>query len=109
MPENFITLEDQINYFYSVKTLVGISGSGLANALFMQNNTNMVELVTTMISMLADPETNELDYQEYHGHFYSAIAFQKNQNYFGISNKTGIFKDLKSKIINDKYLKAIME
>lgn len=109
IPENFIALEDQINYFYNVKTLVGISGSGLANALFMQNNTNMVELVTTMMSMLVDPETNELDYQEYHGHFYSAIAFQKDQNYFGISNKSGIFKNLKNKIINDKHLKAIME
>ena len=41
--ENFI---DQINFFNEVKTLISVSGSGLTNALFMQKNTNLIELIT---------------------------------------------------------------
>ena len=41
--ENFI---DQINFFNEVKTLISVSGSGLTNSLFMQKNTNLIELIT---------------------------------------------------------------
>ena len=42
--ENFI---DQINFFDEVKTLVSLTGSGLTNAIFMQENTNIIELLST--------------------------------------------------------------
>ena len=85
-PENFNSIEDQLNYFYEVKTIVSLSGGGLSNALFMQKNTNMIEIVSTMMSPFTFVKDDTNEWQEYHGHFYSAIAFQKEQNYFGINN-----------------------
>lgn len=85
-PENFDSLEEQLNYFYEVKTIASLSGGSLSNSIFMQEGTNMIEIVSTMMSPFNYPETNIVDWQEYHGHFYSSIAFQKRQNYFGINN-----------------------
>lgn len=85
-PEMFNCIEDQLNYFYKVKTIASLSGGGLSNAIFMQENTNMIEIVSTMMSPFIHTESGINDWQEYYGHFYSAIAFQKKQNYFGINN-----------------------
>lgn len=102
-PENFNSIEEQINYFYEVKTIASLSGGSLSNAIFMQENTNMIEIISTMMSPFSHPETKVLDWQEYHGHFYSAIAFQKRQNYFGINSI-----DASSDIIIDRLSKYPM-
>lgn len=82
--EKFINFEDQLNYFYSVKTLISPSGSGLANSIFMQQDTNVVELVTPL-NFLISEEKNEIN-TELH-HFWFMHAFNKKQKYFGISNE----------------------
>jgi hypothetical protein len=82
-PENFINFQEQLNYFYDVKTLISVTGSGLTNGLFMQSNTNIVELITPF--NISYPLLNNKISTEVH-HFYSLNAFIKKQKYFGISN-----------------------
>ncbi len=82
IPENnFKNFEDQINYFYDVKTLISPSGSGLANSIFMQKNTNIVELVTPLDFLISNEKETQLH------HFWFLHAFNKKQKYFGISNE----------------------
>lgn len=81
--EDFKNFEDQINYFYTVKTLLSVTGSGLTNAIFMQNNTVLAELVTPFLVNYFDAG-NSIK-KEIH-HFYKIIAFFKNQLYISITN-----------------------
>lgn len=96
--DDFPLFEDQIEYFYSVKTLVSYSGSGLMNSCFMQEGQILCELVTPFIlnknkHSLYDEEdaghipTNAVWVEELH-HFFSKIAFEKNHTYIGVKNLT---------------------
>jgi hypothetical protein len=79
--DNFKNFEDQINYFYNVKTLISPSGSGLANSIFMQESTNVVELITPIDFLISNEKETHLH------HYWFLHAFNKKQKYFGISNE----------------------
>ena len=90
-PEDFETFDDQLNYFYEVDTIVGITGGALTNIMFMQKNGTVVELMTTLITNIShinhmDKTVNRYGFEEGQHHFYHAIAFRKNCDYFGIPN-----------------------
>jgi len=85
--EDFKNFKEQINYFYNVKTLVSVTGSGLTNAIFMQKNTLIVELTTPLIldilsidGSIVEKNTEQLHY------VYNLITFLKNQTYVSIPN-----------------------
>lgn len=86
--ENFLNFQDQINYFYEVKTLISVSGAGLCNAIFMQPETNMVEILTPFnlnsIS-LSDGQLSEKPIKQIH-YISHLVSFFKNQNYLSIKN-----------------------
>jgi len=48
--ENFLDIIEQINYFNSAKIIVGLTGNGLMNQLFMNNNQTIIELSTPICS-----------------------------------------------------------
>lgn len=81
--ENFNNFQEQINYFYTVKTLISVTGAGLTNAMFMQENSNIIEL-TTPFSVI-HPFLNNKMTNEIH-HFYNLITYFKNQQYLCIPN-----------------------
>lgn len=90
--EDFDSFEDQINYFNEVDVLVGITGSGLTNAVWMQPGTTMVEIVTPLLVSVAPPDadkdvTNPFVVQELHN-FYKNIAFYKDQTFIAFQNET---------------------
>ena len=96
-PDNFKNIKEQIRFFDQVKILAGVSGSGLTNALFMQPNSTVIEIVTPL-SLKRDGlgETDELH------HFYKIIAYEKGHLLINIPNHDKITATVKS--IMDKTL-----
>lgn len=88
VPESFETFEDQLNFFYQVKTAVSVTGGGLTNTMFMQNGGTVVELMTTLITEVNASQTSiqTKEFEEAQHHFYHSIAFNKNHLYIGIKN-----------------------
>ena len=88
-PTEFASLEDQINYFYDVKTLVSLTGSGLTNAIFMQKNQKVIELVTSMVTLQmrdGDSGTNKDIFEESIHNFFINLSFDKEHYHYSISN-----------------------
>lgn len=94
--EDFKTLEEKINYFNEVKTIVSISGAGLTHAMFMQPNQTMIEIFTPQIVI----RENKLAVEEIH-FFYHSLAAAQNHKYISINNFNRKFKDLEKNIIGD--------
>lgn len=99
-PEDFKTFQDQLDFFYSVKTLASLTSSGIVNGLFMQPGGTIVEVTTPLITQSPvvndiyltqhgiDPNEYSLDIntvQEIHM-FYQNLAFFKEHLYLSIPN-----------------------
>jgi hypothetical protein len=82
-PENFKTFTDQINYFSECRVIAGISGSGLANNVFMKPGGSVIELLS-----IFDVPTNEEYPIEIHS-FYRIMASVMGHLYFSVSNLSG--------------------
>lgn len=86
-PENsFDSLEQQIDYFKDVKTLVGLTGAGLTNSVFMQPETNLVEIASPIIFYNRIYSTSIVDFSEAQHFFYSKIAFERKLFYYTVNN-----------------------
>lgn len=122
-PEDFKSFQEQLNFFYSVKTLASLTSSGIVNAVFMQPGSTIIEVVTPLItnSPLIDdaylikhninPKDYEIDInvvQEVHM-FYHNLAFFKNHSYIGIPNYTRNSDKLLEFINSNGPLKELLE
>ncbi len=122
-PEDFATFQEQLDFFYSVKTLASLTSSGAVNAVFMQPQGNLIEVVTPLITVsplvsdtyLEKYKINAKDYelninvvQEIHM-FYHNLAFFKNHTYVGLPNYTRDSAKLRSFIDDNKALKEMLE
>lgn len=76
-PEDFNNYHDQIKFFYEVKTLVSITGAGLANEIYMKNGQKIIELVT--------PLHAGQNYSTQHN-YYKELAFLKKHVFIGFHN-----------------------
>jgi len=110
-PEEFDSFEDQINFFYEVKTAVSLTSGGLVNSIFMQDGGNVIELVTPLIAQMHTMENGvlESEYEEAHHHYYSAIAFNKRHLYIGIENYSTKIKDFIDKFEKHSIIKYAIE
>lgn len=79
-PDGFSCFEDQIDYFYSVKTIASLSSSGLSNAIFMKDGQNVVEIVTPLIHDVKSHIEEQIHF------YYNFISFSKNHKYLAIQN-----------------------
>jgi capsular polysaccharide biosynthesis protein len=88
-PENFKTFKDQVRFFNEVKTVISLSGSGLTNAVFMKPGTTMIEIITPLTALVANSidSKKKFDGEEAIHHYYSVIAYDKNQKYLGVPNQ----------------------
>ena len=120
--EDFQNFKDQFNLFYEAEIIVGTSGSGLTNGIFMQEGTTMVEILTPLIvgippfmidnnyDLMGQEPNNVNTYvsvEEIH-YFYNLISFHKKQKYISIPNlerKTSQIKDL---IESDGYMRDFL-
>jgi hypothetical protein len=109
--EDFKTFEEQMQFFYSVKTCISLTGSGLTNACFMQPGSTVIEISTPLISFtrvgngITDPGSD--GQQELH-HFYAAMSTMMNHNYLAIPNTSRSSKELINKIESSKILKDFL-
>lgn len=108
-PEDFESFQDQLDYMYSVKTLVSVSSSGLSNSIFMQPSQTVVELVTPL-QIPFDDENNpygSILIQDLH-HFYSTMAFKKSHKYIALSNEHKKSSEIINQIEKDPTLKNFL-
>lgn len=108
-PEDFHSFQEQLDYMYSVKTLISLSSSGLSNSIFMKPNQTVVELVTPL-PIPFDDENNpygSILIQDLH-HFYSTMAFKKGHKYIAISNQHKKSSEIINQIENDPSLKSFL-
>ena len=111
--EKFNSFQEQLDYFYSVKNMVSITGSGLTNAAFMQPGGSMFEIVTPLVVSVPPPNapkdiTNPFFVQEIHN-FYKNLAYYHNHTYACVQNPTRSFEEFKQKIEGNPKLKAYLE
>lgn len=109
IPETFKTFEDQIKYFSSVKTLIGLTGSGLLNMLMMPNKSNIVEIYTPLETSSYNVETkSRMKRTSTHGQ-YRDIAWSKNHTYVSIQNEyNSNSKDLVDKLEKNKIVGVLL-
>ena len=108
-PENFNSVSDQVQYFEDVQTIISLSGSGLSNSIFMKENTYVIELTT---ALTASRFSNEMDAGKSHGeealhHYYSVLAWERNQFYISISNKDQSYKSIIDAFEKTKILERV--
>jgi hypothetical protein len=111
--EDLDSFQDQIDLFYETKVLASLTGSGLANAAFMQPGQTLIEIITPLVVPVGYPgKQKNLDdpyyVQELHN-FYKNLAYYKNHTYFGIHNDTRSFEILKNTIDNDAKIKNFLD
>ena len=111
VPERtFRDFKDQINYMYSVKTLVSISGSGLTNSILMQPGQTVMEIVSPMITTNPPRYTNT-GLEEYNAdihHYFSPLSFKRGHVHIDISNRTKKTVDVIRAITSNPYVMHIM-
>lgn len=111
--EKFASFQQQIDYFYSAKTIASITGSGLTNAAFMQPGGTMFEIVTPLVVTVPPPGaakdiTNPFYVQEVHN-FYKNLAFYQDHTFACVQNSSRSFEEFKQKIEGDPKLKAFLD
>jgi hypothetical protein len=102
-----------LDLFYETKVLASITGSGLANAAFMQPGQTLIEIVTPLVVPVGSPGhkkdlTNPYYVQELHN-FYKNLAFYKDHTYLGIHNEQRSFMLLKNVIDSDPKIKNFLD
>lgn len=91
VPESFLSFEDQINFFYKVSHLASLSGSGLANLIFMQPGQNVIEIMTPLIHH-GDipkenfPDRNDETFREEIHFFYTTMSLGKGHMHLIVPN-----------------------
>ena len=111
--EKFSNFQQQLDYFYSVKTLVSLTGSGLTNAVFMQPGGIMFEIVTPLVVAVPFPGipkdiTDPFYVQEIHN-FYKNLAYYQNHTYAGVQNPTRSIEEFKENIEKTPRLKEFLD
>jgi hypothetical protein len=114
VPEkDFKSFDEQLNYFYEVKTLISVTSGGITNSSFMQPGGTVVELVNSMIVPMGGvltPEKGQLwDVEEALHHYYSVLSWQKSHNYIGIDNSRRSADFIIDKINNSTLLQSILK
>jgi hypothetical protein len=111
--EKFPSFQQQLDYFYSVKTLVSLTGSGLTNAAFMQPGGTMFEIVTPLVVAVPFPGiakdiTDPFYVQEIHN-FYKNLAYYQNHTFACVQNPSRSVEQFKENIENTPKLKEFLD
>lgn len=94
-PEDLRTFKEQFELFNSCQILAGISGSGLANLVFMQKGQTVIEIVTELeIRGSYDGIRMEVH------HFYKEMSSPKNHTLINIFNQDRSSEPIKNQINN---------
>lgn len=117
-PEDFKSFKDQINFFYSVKTIASLTSSGLINSVFMQPGNNIVEVVVPLVVKHPNLEDYILEQEGYAADltivaelhaFYHNLAFLKDHLYIGIPNYNRNANDVRKFIDSHPNIKEVLK
>lgn len=78
-PEKFKDINEQINFFNGVKTVVSTTSSSLVNSIFMPPGGTIIELITPLLTDRARFDI--------HSDLYLFLSYVKKHEYFAIPNK----------------------
>jgi hypothetical protein len=92
--EDFFCMEEQINFFSQVKTIVSVTTAGLANAIFMPTGGKVIELTVPLITHGVESIHN----------VYQGISFAKKHKYMSLPTMRSA-EDVISIIENDATVK----
>lgn len=111
--EKFSSFQEQLDYFYSVKTLASITGSGLTNATFMQPGGTVFEIVTPLVVSVPFPDrpkdiTSPFYVQEIHN-FYKNLAYYQNHVFAAVQNPNRDIDEFKKTLKDNPKLKAFLD
>jgi hypothetical protein len=111
--EHLSSFQEQLDIFYEAKVVASITGSGLANAAFMQPGQTLIEIITPLVVPVGVPGrakdiTDPYFTQELHN-FYKNLAFYKNHTYFGLHNDERSFDVLNDTIQKDHRIKTFLD
>ena len=111
--EKFNSFQDQLDYFYSVKTIAGLTGSGLTNAAFMQPGGVIFEIVTPLVVPVPPPGgvkdiTKPYFVQEIHN-FYKNIAYYQNHSFVCVQNPNRSFEEFTENVDKTPGLKKFLD
>jgi hypothetical protein len=84
--ESFESIKDEISYFRDASVLVGMTGSGLTNSMFMNPGQTVVEIVCPI------KFTDEPKYEIHN--FYKTISMLKKHKYVAVQNINSSQEDL---------------
>lgn len=107
-PEDFNGFDEQVNFFYSVKTIASLTSSGLTNAVFMQPGGTMIEIVSPVIAKPISPDGVADPLQKGIHNFYKDISFLKEHTYIAIQNPNFKFEDVRNTIESNEKLKNFL-
>lgn len=110
--ERFESFQEQLDYFYSAKTLVSITGSGLTNGAYMQPGGTIIEIVTPLVVSVPPPDrpkdlSKPFYVQEIHN-FYKNLAYYQGHMFAAIQNPNRSFEEFKEKIETNPKMKAFI-
>lgn len=95
VPEELGSYEDQVKYFNTVGTMCSVSGSALANSIFMPPGGRVLEIVTSLILPLnKDIEKRMDDGLESLQYYYDLISYEKGHIHIRIPNSTRMSSDI---------------
>jgi hypothetical protein len=111
--ERFSSFQEQLDYFYSVKTIASLTGSGLTNAAFMQPGGTMFEIVTPLLVSVPFPGiakdlTDPFYVQEIHN-FYKNLAYYQNHVYAAVENPNRSIDVFKKTLEDNPKLKEFLD
>jgi capsular polysaccharide biosynthesis protein len=108
-PEDFSDFKEQINFFYSVKTIASLTSSGLSNCAFMQPGGNVIEITTplTVAPIGNDGSVGTLGVEIHH--FYKHLAYQKGHFYWSIPNPNLKINEMVKLIKSNDWLKRMLK
>ena len=107
-PEDFKSMEDQINFFNQVSLIISVTSSGLTNSIFMNEGTTMLELVTSFPLITDTEEDGRCNGTETLHHIYQDVSYLTNKQYISISNYTRQAKDIVGIIEGSKLLQGVL-
>lgn len=107
--EDFNSVEDQINFMHSVKTMACITGSSFLNLLFMRPGTSYIEIVTPMTTVDSNGVYDRGPWIESLHHFGTNLTFHMDQNAHLVNNNNFKADDVLNKIKNNIGLMAVID
>lgn len=107
-PEDFESFNEQLNFFYSVKTMASITSAGMVNQIYMQPGGNVIEIITPLIAQpIGGDGTKGYVNAEFHN-YYKNMAASFGHFYFGLPNVNALASEFQDMMSSNPSISGIL-